>query len=242
MESYQAEQTKGRLWRTIAITVVVALLFVVILMNLSAKPNYQDQVWNSAAAIGPRDASNYYIMYTDLMCPYCDVFSRETINHWDEFAQYLDDHDILFEVRLTDYLYMGHGDSLIASRYAAEAGYCAMREDKFWDYYHGAIQQLWTDYHSKGIGVSKTATPISGMPDDYWQKVGHQIGLGDAFDQCLADHDTTAELDYNTARALQVSQGMPYFKFNRFTTAGFDNNWGWDYVLRYLDAGLSRGN
>lgn len=240
MEEYRQQQHTGRIWRSIAVIVVVALLFAIIILNLSAKPNHQDQVWNQASTIGETDAANYYIMYTDLMCPYCDVFSREALNHWDEFQQYLADNDILFELRLTDYLYEGHGESMLSSRHAAEAGYCAMREDKFWDYYHGAIQQLWDDYHSKGIGVSKTATPISGMSDDYWQKVGHAAGLGAAFDECLTNHDTLAELDKNTARALQTAQGMPYFKFNRFTTAGFDNNWGWDYVVRYLDAGLGR--
>ncbi len=240
MEEYQQAHHQGRIWRSIAIVVVIALLFVVILINLSAKPNHQDQVWDPATTVGHTDAANYYVMYTDLMCPYCDVFSREALNHWDEFTQYLDENDILFEVRLTDYLYEGHGSSMQASRNAAEAGYCAMRENKFWDYYHGAIQQLWTDYHSKGIGVSKTATPISGMPDDYWQKIGHQAGLGAQFDQCLANHETVAEVEKNTARALQTAQGMPYFKFNRFTTAGFDNNWGWDYVVRYLDAGLGK--
>lgn len=240
MEEYQQQQHRGRIWRSIAIVVVVALLFVIILINLSAKPNHQDQVWNPAATIGKTDAANYYIMYTDLMCPYCDVFSREAQWHWDEFRQYLDDNDILFEVRLTDYLYEGHGESMIASRYAAEAGYCAMRENKFWEYYHGAIQALWDDYHSKGIGVSKTATPITNLPDDYWRQIGHAAGLGTAFDECLDKHDTVAELEKNTARALQTAQGMPYFKFNRFATSGFDNNWNWDYVLRYLDAGLSR--
>ena len=55
--------------------------------------------------VGSTDSPNLYVMYTDLMCPYCDVFSRVVMDHWDEFTAYLDEHHILFEVRLTDYLY-----------------------------------------------------------------------------------------------------------------------------------------
>ena len=228
----------GRIIRTVAIILVIVLLFVILIANSSTRRAPGDEAWSEATTVGDRDAKNYYIMYTDLMCPYCDYFSRAVQSHWDEFQQYLADHDILFEVRLTDYLYKG--SHIEQSRAAAEAAYCAIRENKFWDYYHGALTALWDDYHSKGIGNSKTATPIKNMPEDYWPKIGHKVGLGEQFDQCVANHETASELDRNTSRALQVAQGMPYFQFNDFTMAGFDSSWGWDYVLRYLDAGLDK--
>lgn len=237
MEAYAKSNTKGIIWRTIAI-VVVAMLFVLLLvLNLTNKPNPGDQVWNQATTIGNLDAKNYYVMYTDLMCPYCDVFSRATLEHWPEFTDYLAEHDILFEVRLTDFLY--EGNQIQASRDAAEATYCAMREDKFWDYYHNAVQSLWDDYHSKGIGSDKSAPQIKDMPDDYWLKIGHEVELGETFDKCVQNHETVDEILDNTRRAFQTAEGMPYFKFNRFATAGFDNGWGWDYVKKYLDAGLT---
>lgn len=220
-----------------AICAVAVLLLALVVSSAMTKPSNADQVWNQEATVGNLEAKNYYIMYTDLMCPYCTVFGRAVMDHWDEFQAYLDEHDILFEVRLTDYIYEGKG--FAASRDAAEASYCAMREGKFWDYYHGALQALWDDYQSKGIGVSSSSPMISGLPDDYWLQIGHAVGLGDQFDQCVVSHETVSEIEKNTARALQTAQGMPYFKFNRFTTAGFDPSWGWDYVLRYLDAGLS---
>lgn len=236
MEEYQKKDNRGRIWRTIAVIAVAVLFIAIMIINLTAKPKPGDRVWDEATTIGNLEAKNYYIMYTDLMCPYCDVFSRSIMEHWDEFQQYIADNDILFEVRLTDYLYEGNGYD--SSRDSAEAVYCATRENKFWDYYHAALQSLWDDYHSKGIGVSKTATPITDMPDNYWRTVGHEINLGESFDECLDEHMTVDEIENNTRRALQTAQGMPYFQFNRFTTAGFDNNWGWDYVLKYLDAGL----
>ncbi len=238
MEDYKKESNKGRIWRTVAICAVAAIFIGLMIVNLTTKQSPSERVWNQAATIGNPDAKNYYIMYTDIMCPYCDVFSRLTMENEAEFKQYLADNDILFEVRLTDYLY--EGNQIQASRDSAEASYCAMRENKFWEYYHGAIQALWDDYHSKGIGSSKNAPHIKDMPDDYWLKIGHEVGLGEEFDRCVANHDTVAEIENNTRRALQVSEGMPYFKFNRFTTAGFDNNWGWEYVKLYLDAGLGK--
>ncbi len=226
----------NKIIRIVAIVGIIGALFAVVLLNTSTKQRPSDQVWNEAATVGSLEAKNYYVMYTDLLCPYCDVFSRAVMDHWDEFEQYIADNDILFEIRLTDYLYEGSGVEY--SRDAAEAAYCAMHEDKFWDFYHGALAALWKDYHSKGIGDSKTSPAIKNLPDDYWLKIGHNAGLGEQFDNCVKNHETVAEIEKNTERAAQSTTGMPSFKFNRFSTSGFDNAWGWDYVLKYLDAGL----
>lgn len=228
----------NKIGRYIAIAGVVILLFAVIILNSSTRQSAADQVWNQAATVGEPDAKNFYVMYTDLMCPYCDYFSRAVMDSQGEFEQYLADNDILFEVRMTDYLHVANSSQY--SRDAAEAAYCAMREDKFWDFYHGALTALNEDYHSKGIGDSKSSPAIKNLPEDYWLTIGHEAGLGEDFDRCVAGHETADELDKNTERALQVADGMPYFKFNRFTTAGFDNSWGWEYVKMYLDAGLGK--
>lgn len=228
----------NKIWRSVAIIGVIVALFAVIILNSSTQQSAADQVWNQAATVGNPEAKNFYVMYTDLMCPYCDYFSRAVMDNQEEFEQYLADNDILFEVRMTDYLYVASGAEY--SRDAAEATYCAMRENKFWDYYHGALTALDRDYHSKGIGDSKTSPAIKNLPSDYWLKIGHQVGLGEQFDQCVAEHETANELDKNTERALKVATGMPFFKFNRFSTAGFDSSWGWDYVKMYLDAGLGK--
>ncbi len=225
-----------RIGAIVAVIVCFVGLFIASLGSLN--PSVADQVWNKEMTVGNLEAKNYYIMYTDLMCPYCDVFSREVMNHWDEFTQYLSDNDILFEIRLTDALYSSVDSQY--SRNAAEAAYCAKRENKFWEFYHGALTALWQDYHSKGIGINKTAPSISKMPDDYWLKIGHKEGLGETFDNCVENHESVEELEKTTARAMQVTEGMPSFKFNNFTTSGFSDTWDWNYVKRYLDAGLSQ--
>ncbi len=231
-----AVQTNRGVWiRVVAICAVIAA-FILLLFFGTAKQSTADKVWNREMTVGNLEAKNYYIMYTDLMCPYCDVFSRQVMDNWDEFLAYLEENDILFEIRLTDALYEGVGSTY--SRDAAEAAYCAKHEDKFWDFYHGAIAALWKDYQSKGIGSSKTAPSIEKLPDDYWIKIGHDAGLGSDFDQCVAGRETADEVSENTRRAMQTADGMPSFKFNKFTTSGFGEDWDWSYVKRYLDAGL----
>lgn len=228
----------GRIFRTVAIVIVIFVFVGLIFASLTSKPDPAGEAWTAAMTTGPDEAKSHYIMYTDLMCPYCDVFSRETMAHWDEFQEYLAEHKILFEIRMTDMLYEGNGSE--RSRDAGEAAYCAARENKFWEFYHGALSALWDDYHSKGIGSSKTAPPITNMPDDYWIKVGQKAGLGEQFESCVNNHETAEELDYNTRRAAQVSTGLPSFKFNKFATSGFSDTWDWNYVKMMLDAGLNK--
>lgn len=93
--------------RTAAIIAVIVLLFGLLIMGSSTHQSPKDQVWDEATTVGELDSPNYYIMYTDLMCPYCDVFSRAVMEHWDEFTDYLAENKILFEIRLTDALYEG---------------------------------------------------------------------------------------------------------------------------------------
>ena len=227
-----------KILRNLAIIGVIVALFAVVIMNSSTRQAPADQVWHPETTVGSLQARNYYVMYTDLMCPYCDVFSRNILEHWDDFEQFLAENDILFEIRLTDMLYEGSGAEY--SRWASEAGYCAIYEGKFWEYYHGALTALWNDYQSKGYGSSKTAPTIKNLPTDYFLQIGKQAGLGAEFEQCIQSHAAASELDYDTGRAASVVQGLPFFKFNDFTNAGFDTNWGWDYVKLYLNAGLEK--
>lgn len=231
----------NKIGRTVAIVGVVILLFAVIVLNSSTRQSASDQAWNLAATTGNPDAKNFYVMYTDLMCPYCDIYSRAVMENQDKFDAYLAENDILFEVRMTDYLYEAYGAKSQYSRDAAEAVYCATREDKFWEYYHGALTALDEDYHSKGIGDSKTSPAIKNLPEDYWIEIGHEAGLGESFDNCVANHETADELDKNTERALQAvgSGGFPYFKFNRFENAGIGDT-DWEQLEKHLSYGLRK--
>lgn len=236
-EEAKQQKTGGRILRTVAIVVVAALLIGAFVASVTHRAPASDQAWDLAMTQGNSEAKNLYVMYTDIMCPYCDVFSRAVMEHQDEFEKFLADNDVLFEVRLTDTLYHGYGSEM--SRDSAEAAYCAKRENRFWDYYHGALNALWEDYHSKGIGNNKSAKPITDMPDDYWLKIGREIGLGDTFEQCVNNRETADEVEDVTRRSSQYAEGMPTFKFGDFSTSGFSDTWGWDEAKILLEQGCN---
>lgn len=234
----------GKIVRSVVILALVALFIGLIIFNVNGKGSLAGKVWDERATLGSTEAKNYYVMYTDLACPYCDVFSRALLENEEEFRQdYVEGKDILYEVRVTDFLYEYGEHKPDMSRWSAKGVYCATAQDKFWDYYHAALQALYEDYHSKGIGVSKDSPEIKGMEETYWtEKVAKRAGVdNDEFQSCYASSDTLKAVEKNTQKTAQAIQGgLPYFAFNKYTTSGFDNSWGWEYVKRYLDAGLEK--
>lgn len=228
--------------RWIILGAIVAAIGGLIIFNMTRPVDHSDSVWDKGTTLGNLDAKNYYVTYTDLACPYCDVFSRLIIENEEEFEKdYIEGKNILYEVRVTDFLYEYGEHKIDMSRWSAEATYCARDEGKFWEYYRAAVMALYDDYHSKGIGSEKSAPMINDMTVDYWLNIGHRIGLGEQFDSCVTEHKMLAEVEANTAKAAkQVQGGLPYFKFGKFTTSGFDPSWNWEYVKQYLDAGLQK--
>ena len=226
---------------------ILALVAVVIVLgaaiaNSMVKPSTGGEVWDEATTVGSLEAKNHFIIYSDLVCPYCVAFEYAIITNDEEFQQYIADNDILVEVRMTDFLYEYGEMRPINSRYSAEATFCAKNEGKFWDYYKLAIKTVWEDYF---LGVGKSAlTRMSELTKDYWINIGKEVGLGDSFASCVNNDESLEEVKSVTKRtSTQMSRdasggGMPYFKFNNFTTSGFDLSWGWDYVKLYFEAGL----
>lgn len=226
--------------------VVAAILIFGALLSLFALSRTGDKlagkVWDTRTTVGSMNAKHHYIMYTDLACPYCNVFSRQIMENKDEFmSEYVEGKDILFEVRLTNFLKKFSGYDIGMSQWSAEGAYCARNQDRFWDYYYAGQQALWDDYYSKGIGISKTAPKMENMTEEYWLIIGQKLGLGEEFEKCYTNHETAEELDATAekvSRMMGDGGGMPYFKFGKFTQSGFDPSWGWEYVKQYLDAGL----
>ena len=234
------DKNTSKIVRWVVIIAIAVVFVALMVMHFSKPQDHTDAVWDQGTTLGNLNAKNYYIDYTDLACPYCDVFSRLIFENEEEFIHdYIEGKDILYEVRMTDFLYEYGSHDLEFSRWGAEATYCALNEGKFWDYYRNAVLSLYDDYQSKGIGSEKGAPMIEGMTVDYWLDLGHEIGLGSEFDTCVKSHKMLEKVKENTAKAAkQVDGGLPYFKFNKFTTGGFDTNWDWSYVRQYLDAGL----
>lgn len=228
--------------RIIVIVLIAGAIGLLAIINTPKNENLSE-VWDERTTLGNINAKNHYVMTTDIMCPYCDYFSRAVMSHQEEFEDWLKKNDVVYEMRITDFL-NEYGEAGAKSEQAAEAAVCATEEGKFWDFYHQAMTSLDEDYHSKGIGNSKTAPKIEGMTADYWLNVGYKVGLGDSFKDCYKEHKMLDKVRENTAKAAKVMQksgtsGMPHFKFNKLETTGFDNSWGWDQVKTYyLEPGL----
>ena len=232
---------------SVIIRVIVLILIGVAIMTLiiigTPKSDDLNAIWDERTILGDPEADHHYVMTTDIMCPYCDYFSRAIMSHQEEFEKFLDDNDVVYEMRITDFL-NEYGEAGAKSEQAAEATLCATEEGKFWDYYHKAMTSLDEDYHSKGIGNSKTAPHITDMTADYWLNIGYEVGLGDSFKDCYKEHKQLEHVRENTKKAAKIMEksgtsGMPYFKFGGLETTGFDTSWGWEQVKAYyLEAGL----
>ncbi len=235
----------GTIIRIIVLVLIVGAIGALIALG-SPKAENLDAIWDERTILGNKDAKNHYVMTTDIMCPYCAYFSRAIMSHQEDFEQWLKDNDVVYEMRITDFL-NEYGEAGAKSEQAAEATLCATEENKFWDYYHNAMKRLDEDYHSKGIGNAKGAPKPEGMTADYWLNVGYEVGLGDSFKDCYKEHKMLDKVRENTAKTAKIMQksgtsaGMPYFRFGSLETSGFDNSWGWNEVKSYyLDAGLKK--
>lgn len=222
--------------RIIGVVVVVILVFAAIIASMTSKPANGDKVWDTEMTRGNLDAKNYFIVYSDLVCPYCIAFENAIIEHEEEFQKYIEENDILFEVRLSDFLYEYGEARAISSRHSAMATYCAKKEGRFWDYYSKAVTSVWNDYF-KNQGKS-AFSKLNSSGNKYWIDIGKKIGLGDDFEKCVEDEEPLEEIKENALKSSKLARGMPYFKFNNYTSSGFDLSWGWEYVMMYFQAGL----
>lgn len=235
----QKERRRSKVKKAIRITgiiAVVALIIAAIVASMTAKPSNADRVWDTEMTLGNPEAKNYFIVYSDLVCPYCIAFENAIIEHEEEFQKYLEENDILFEVRLSDFLYEYGETNPIHSRYSALGSYCAKKEGKFWDYYKLAVTSVWDDYF-KTSGKS-AFSKMASIGKDYWINIGKEVGLSEDFENCVRNEDTLDEIKTNAEKTAKLANGMPYFKFNDYTSSGFDLSWDYQYVLMYFQAGL----
>ncbi len=223
-------------FRVFGIIAVITLIVAAIAASMNVKPSNNDRVWDTAMTIGNPDAKNYFIIYSDLVCPYCVAFENAVVEHEDDFKKYIESNDILIEVRLSDFLYEYGETHPIHSRYSAIASYCAKNEGKFWDYYNLAISSVWNDFF-KSTGKSGFGK-LNNYGQEYWTAIGKKVGLGEEFESCVQNQTPLSEIKDNAAKSAKLVSGMPYFKFNKFVSSGFDLAGDWQDVLMFFQAGL----
>ena len=225
-----------RILRIIGVVAVVGVLLATIIISMTSKPSNAERVWDSDMTVGNMEAKNYFIIYSDIACPYCIAFENAIIEHEEEFQEYIEKNDILIEVRLSDFLFEYGESKSPESRYGAEGAYCAKKEGKFWEYYNLAVTKVWKEYF-KDAGKSAFSN-FNKLGKDYWIKIGEKVGLSDSFRDCVNNDETLEDIMANASKTLKLANGMPYFKLNSYTSSGFDLSWGWEYVLMYFEAGL----
>ena len=222
--------------RIIGIIAIVGLIFAAIITSMTAKPSNAEKVWDKEMTIGNLEAKNYFIIYSDLVCPYCVAFENAIIEHEEEFQQYLEKNDVLLEIRLSDFLYEYGETNPTNSRYSAVASYCARDAGKFWDYYNLAITTLWNDYFKTS---GKAAfTQISKLGKSYWIDLGKKVGLGEEFASCVEADSPLEEIKANAKKTSKLVTGLPSFKLNSYSPPGFSLSGTWEDVKAYFDAGL----
>lgn len=222
--------------RVIGIIVIVVILGAAMIASFNQKTPIADKIWDEATTMGSKEAKNYFIIYSDIVCPYCVAFENAMIEHEEDLQKYLRENDVLLEVRVSDFLYEYGQANPIASRYSAQATFCAKNEGKFWDYYNHAIVSVWNGYF-KDMGKN-AFKEINALGKDYWVKLGKDVGLGDSFAKCVQQDESLDAVIETAAKTVKAIDGMPYFKFNNYVSSGFDMSWGWEYVKMYFDSGL----
>jgi hypothetical protein len=222
--------------KIIGVIAVIGLIIAAIVASITAKPSNAEKIWDQDMTVGNIEAKNYFIIYSDLICPYCIAFEDAIVENEGEFQQYIKDHDIVVEVRLSDFLYEYGEAHAEHSRHSAIAAYCAKNEGRFWDYYNLAVASVWNDYF-KGTGKGGF-TALNANSADYWSEIGHKIGLGESFDTCVKTKAPLEEIKENAAKSAKLISGMPYFKFNKFVSSGFGLDGNWEDVLQFFQAGL----
>lgn len=226
----------GKIFRIGGIVALIFVLVAAIIASMNQKTPNSEKIWYEEMTLGSINADNYFIIYSDLACPYCIAFEAAMVEHHDELLQYIEKNDILIEVRATDFLYEFGESNPIESRYSAVATYCAKRENKFWDFYDLAVSRVWNEWF-KGMGKS-SFTEFNKLGKDYWIEIGKQSGLSDNFATCVENDETLSEVIADARKMAKFVSGLPYFKFNEYVSSGFDLDWGWSYVLMYFEAGL----
>ena len=189
----------NKIGRIIGVVAVIGLLAGAIIASMQ-KPAAGGSVWDKDTILGSQEAKNHFIIYSDILCPYCVAFENAMIEHEEELQEYIKKHDILIEVRLSDFLYEYGESRPINSRYSAVATFCAKKEGKFWDYYNNAITTVWNSYFKTS---GKAAfMEMQSLDKDYWISLGKEVGLGESFETCVRNDNTLDEV-IKTASSLR---------------------------------------
>lgn len=236
MEEKEAKKAAGKIARIVGIITIVGVIIAAMVVSFNQKTPNSEKIWDKDTTMGNIDAENYFIIYSDIVCPYCVAFENAIIENEEDFKNYIEKNDILIEVRLSDFLYEYGQTNPISSRYSAEAVYCAKKEGRFWDYYNHVIPTVWNNYFK--VSGKNSFAELNAKKKDFWISIGKEVGFGDDFEKCVKEDQTLDEIIATAAKTAKNIDGMPYFKFNKYIFSGFSLDQGYDHVKMHLNSGL----
>ena len=79
----------GKIIRIVCL-VLIAGVFGFGIYSANKKTPLSEKVWDERTTVGSMDAENYFIIYTDLVCPYCIAFENAILENEEEFKEYIE--------------------------------------------------------------------------------------------------------------------------------------------------------
>ena len=86
--------------RIIGIIAVIFLIVATIVASMNAKPSNAEKVWDTEMTLGNPNAKNYFVVYSDLVCPYCIAFENAIVEHEEDFKKYLEVYFTFFTTQI----------------------------------------------------------------------------------------------------------------------------------------------
>jgi protein-disulfide isomerase len=150
----------------------------------------------NARAWGPADAPIQVVEYVDYECESCGYFAKTY--EAEVIEAFAASGKVRFEIRNAPF----HGEG---SRNAAQAAYCAAEQNAFWPM-HDSLFLNQPAVEGTGPQVFSIAR---------LSELGAQLGLGDAFAQCLSSGKYAAQVEADYAETERVGvTGTPTFFIN----------------------------
>ena len=75
--------------RAIGVVAVVVVIFAAIIASMNQKVPNSEKVWDEATTVGNMDASNYFVIYSDIACPYCVAFENAIVENEEDCVMIL---------------------------------------------------------------------------------------------------------------------------------------------------------
>lgn len=225
MEEETIKIKKNDLWKFTTFVLIAIVLIGGFFMFKGGKTTTNNSIANTEGAVnlqvfiddaslypslGPDNAENVVIEFSDFQCPYCALASGLPVWVQDYQSQYSDLIGSAGKIQqmATDgkirFIYVPMSFLGQESVYAAQAGLCANQQEKFWEM-HDA---LFTSHDGQENNGKFSKNNLKEIAKDI---PGIDIGK---FDSCFDNDETLSDVQKVASEASKVVSGTPAFYVN----------------------------